>query len=311
MKVLVTGANGFVGKWLCADLLARGHVVLGGVRSLTELADLGAEWRRQLEPVIWLEMDLEQAEEIDAAVGQGPEAVVHLAAVASGSQARDNPLQAWLVNCLGTCALVHCLERRGLETRLVLGSTGEVYGAELTRPASEADPVAPCSPYAASKAAAELAVQEYSRRLSADTVIARLFPVVGPGQPETLVASALARRIISAKQSGRQEIPVGNLAPVRELIDVRDASVALCLLLERGEPGGLYNVARGEGLPLATVFEALVELIGWSGVGVPEPGLFRRGDIPYLVGDGSRVAALGWSPRYQWQATLQDLVASL
>ena len=311
MKVLVTGANGFVGKWLCADFLSRGHEVLGGVRSLTELAELGAEWRRRLEPVTWLEMDLERADELDAAVGQAPQAVVHLAAVASGSQARANPLMTWSVNCLGTCALLDRVERRGLETRILMISTGEVYGAGLTRPAAETDPLAPCSPYAASKAAAELAVQEFGRRTAADTVIARLFPVAGPGQPEALVASALARRILAARESGQREIAVGNLAPVRELIDVRDASVALCLLLERGESGGVYNVARGEGIALTAVLDTLAELIGWSGVGVPDPGLFRQADIPYLVGDRSRIAALGWSPRYQWRATLQDLVSSL
>jgi GDP-4-dehydro-6-deoxy-D-mannose reductase len=311
LKVLVTGANGFLGKWVCAELLARGHRVGGGVKSLNEVVDLPPSWRERLAGVRWVSLDLAHGDEVEAALRPGHDAIIHLAAVASGMEARAHPLAAWEINCLGTCAMLYGMERLGLQARFILASTGEVYGPGLSRAAREGDPVAPCSPYGASKAAAELALQEYCRRTDGDGLVARLFPFTGPGQQENYVVPALARRIRSAQQSGRAEIPVGNLAPVRELLDVRDVAPALGVLLERGERGGVYNVARGEGLALEAVFTALAEIVGWSGTPVPEPGLFRRGDIPYLVGEGTRMAALGWAPEHRWRTTLSDLVASL
>jgi GDP-4-dehydro-6-deoxy-D-mannose reductase len=311
MKVLVTGADGFVGKWTCAELLGQGHQVLGGLRASSDPRQLPIEWRDRLAEVQWVECELRSEPSVAAAFEQGPDAIIHLAAVASGAEARARPVEAWRTNCLGTCELLYAAERLGFRGRLVFASTGEVYGAGLTRPALETDPVRPCSPYAASKAAAEQAVLEAHRRAGMPFIVARPFAQTGPGQREVFVASAWARRIRQARQIGAGEIVVGNLEPVREFLDVRDVASALCVLLARGASGGIYNIARGEGVRLAEVFALLAELLGWAGRPVADSSLFRQGDIPYLVGDGSAIAALGWKPVFELRTTLADLVASL
>lgn len=311
MRVLVTGADGFVGKWTCLALLEAGHEVHGGVRRLVDLGALPGEWRERLQAVRWVECELRSPGSADAALGGRPDVIVHLAAMASGAEARANPVGAWDINCLGTCELLYAMERAGLAARFILASTGEVYGRGLRRPASESDPVAPCSPYAASKAGAEVAALEFHRRTGGDAIIVRPFAQTGPGQRADFVAPAFARRIRAAREAGAGQITVGNLDPVREFLDVRDVASALVLLLTAGGAGEIYNIAQGSGLALVDLFNQLAELLDWHGRPVADPALFRAADIPMLVGDGSRLASLGWRARYDLRQTLSDLIATL
>lgn len=308
MNVLVTGADGFVGKWVCAELLSRGHAVIGAVRSLDAVALIRDRWRDRLDEVQWVPMELSSESSIEEALKTEPETVIHLAAIASGAEARVDPVKAWQVNCMGTCSLVYAIQRLSLKVRLLLVSTGEVYGSGLTRPAHETDPLRPCSPYAASKAAAEVAVSEYHRRSDADVLIARPFAQAGPGQREQFVVSAFAHRLLDAKQRGEHAVRVGNLEPIREFLDVRDVSVALCLLMEKGQSGDIYNIAGGTVLSLSELLAMIAEEVGWKGDAIPDQQFFRRADIPYLVGDGSRIKELGWSPTFHLRQTIHDLV---
>lgn len=308
MRVMVTGAAGFLGKWMCHELRQHGHEVVGAVRVMRDVETLTPTWSDDLAGIRWIEMDVTDPTSVDSALEESPDAVIHLAAIASGAQAREDPMRAWLVNCVGTARLAYAIERVRAPVRLVFASTGEVYGAGLTSPATEEHEVAPCSPYAASKAAAELAVLEVARRAGLDAVIARAFAQAGPGQRENYVLSAFVKRILRATADGATEVPVGNLAPVREFVDVRDAVTALRVLMESGAPGEVYNIAAGNGVPLARVFERIGAAIGWRGSGVPDPALFRQGDIPYLVGDGAKLARLGWTPRFRFEQTIADVV---
>jgi GDP-4-dehydro-6-deoxy-D-mannose reductase len=311
LRVLVTGADGFVGKWLCAELLGCGHQVIGAVRGPVESAAVPPKWRDRLAAVEWISLELLDADSVEQALARRPEGIIHLAAIASGAQARSQPVGAWQINCLGTCQLAYAMERLRVPARLVFASTGEVYGRGLTRPMLESDPVVPCSPYAASKAAAEHVILECHRRAGLDAVIGRSFAQAGPGQRAEFVVPALARRILEAAKSGQCEIPVGNLEPVREFVDVRDVAAALRILLEQGAAGETYNIARGNGIELAAVCRRLAALAGWQGQPRSDPSLHRTADIPYLVGNGERLAALGWRPRFSLDDSLRDLLADL
>jgi GDP-4-dehydro-6-deoxy-D-mannose reductase len=269
------------------------------------------DWRRRLDGVSWASLEMMDLKSVMEALGAGPDAVIHLAAVSSGAQARQDPLLAWQVNCVGTYTLVYAMEQLQSSARLVFASTGEVYGAELTRPAVETDPVMPISPYAASKAAAEHAVMEFHRRTGADVIVARPFAQAGPGQGRQFVVSAFIHRILDAKKTGADGVSVGNLDPVREFLDVRDVSGALALLAHQGDSGGVYNIAAGSGVSLRELFELIAQEIGWAGKPVPDPELFRRGDVPYVVGDGGRVADLGWQRSFTLQETIRDAVESV
>ncbi|MBW8772623.1 MAG: NAD-dependent epimerase/dehydratase family protein [Gemmatimonadetes bacterium] len=268
MKVLVTGAGGFVGRQVVAELVRRGDTVLAGVRAGESpvLADPSVEW---------IPLELQSLDSLRSAVARGPEAVIHLAAQASGAEARRDPLGTWSANVLGTVALVAALEEAG------------------------------------AKGAAEVALLEARARWGLPVVLARCFAQAGPGQRDAFVIPAWARRLLDAQASGRDRIAVGNLAPVREFVDVRDVARALALLLEHGLPGEAYNVAAGAGRPLAEVFEAIRREVGTSARAEPDPALFRAADIDYLVGAGSKLSALGWRPTHALSDTLHDVVAEL
>jgi GDP-4-dehydro-6-deoxy-D-mannose reductase len=312
MKVLVTGASGFVGRWLLPALVGQGHEVLGTCLPGEAPPDFLDEGQRR--HVRWLPMDLRETDSVKDAVEEMPDAVIHLAAVASGAEARRDPGLAWDVNAGGTARLADVLgDRRATgagDPLLLLVSTAEVYGALLApRARVETDPIAPISPYAASKAGAEIAALESSRRTGLRVVIARSFAHTGPHQSDRYAIPAFARRLKAAKRIGAPVVKTGNLEPVRDFLDVRDVVRAYLGLLGRGQPGEVYNVASGTGHSLASIFARLSELIGVRAITEVDPHLSRSSDIPHLVGDSARLAAAtGWHPGITFDQTLQDVV---
>ena len=310
VKILVTGADGFVGRFLVRTLVVAGHDVVAAIR------------RGGSEPGTWLEeperrrVDLLpfDLEDPDAAAARlETEGVIHLAAIASSREARRDPALAWSVNTAGTARLLEALaaardQGRG-DPAVIVVSSGEVYGDGPARPRPETDPVRPQSPYAATKAAAEIGALEIARRTGLRVIVARAFQHTGPGQADLYVVPALARRMAQARVAGTREIPVGNLEPVRDITDVRDVVAAYVALLERGAVGETYNVARGEGIALSEVFSRLAQILDFDARPVRDASLARTGDIPHLVGDPAKIrAATGWVPTRTIDQTLRDVV---
>jgi len=311
MTVLVTGADGFVGRWVLRALVAAGHEVVAAVQPGPPREDgLSAAER---DAVLWIPLELGDLRSVQQVAVRQFDAVIHLAAVASGGDALRDPGVAWAVNAAGTARLLGEFGRRrraGETDPLVLViSTAEVYGAGNGRPFVESDPVAPRSPYAASKAGAELAALETRARTGLRVLIARAFPHTGPGQDERFVAPAFARRLRGARLAGARVVKVGNLSPVRDFLDVRDVAAAYVALLEQGAPGEVYNVASGKGVSLQELFDRLAAIVGVNAIAEPDPEFVRPADIPVLVGDGSKLRGrAGWCPRIPLDQTLRDLV---
>jgi GDP-4-dehydro-6-deoxy-D-mannose reductase len=306
--VLVTGADGFVGRHLVRLLLREGHAVGAAVRSGTPPV---AEW--QGAGVTPVPFELTDGGSIEAALEFGPAAVVHLAAVASNKEAWGDPGQAWVVNAAGTARLAEALARRKAsrsgDAVLLVVSSGEVYGAGEPVPRVETDPPRPQSPYAASKLGGEVAALEVWRRAGLRVIVARPFTHTGPGQPTRFVLPAFVERLRRARAEGRHEVPTGNLEPVRDLLDVRDVVQAYLALLVKGRPGEVYNVSRGEGQSVREVFHRLAALVGVEAEPKPDPEHTRARDLPYLVGNSSKLrAATGWAPAISLDAMLRGLV---
>lgn len=308
MKVLVTGADGFVGRCLVRQLLAGGHTVAAAIRAD---APPVPEWSGT--PVKLIPFELTDQPTIREALQWDAEAVVHLAAVASNREAWGNPGQAWVVNAAGTARLAEEMARRlengAGDALLLVVSSGEVYGAGGTALRRESDPPQPMSPYSASKVGAEVAALEVGRRAGLRVVIARPFPHTGREQTTRFVLPALVERMRAARASGNPEISAGNLDSVRDFLDVRDVAQAYLALLRGGRPGEIYNVCRGEGRPLRELFARLAELIGVEVRPVLDPALARAKDVPHLVGDSTKLrAATGWAPAISIDDMLRGLV---
>ena len=307
MKVLVTGADGFVGQWLTHALLRAGHSVTGAVRDGRAMP--GRLTPAELAAVRWVPLDLLDHDSIDKVAREPADWVIHLAAIASSVEAGRDPGHTWAINAAGTARLVESLAGEADARRVVVVSTSEVYGAGEPRPRRETDPVNPGSPYAASKAAAEIAALEAGRRTGLAVMVARPFPHTGPGQTTTYVAPAFLDRIRLAQRTGAVAVKTGNLDPIRELLDVRDVVQSYVALLERGRAGEIYNVARGEGIAIGDLFNRIAEAAGVRVLPEPDPSLLRANDVPHLVGDPTKITSeTGWTASRPLAQTLRDLV---
>jgi GDP-4-dehydro-6-deoxy-D-mannose reductase len=297
MKALITGATGFVGRHLADHLAACGDDVVG--------TDLRAS-------ATAIGLDVTDGLAVDGVLAAiAPEVVFHLAGWSDVGSSWRNPLAAFKANAEGTLNVLEAAHAHGVQRVLVV-SSADVYGIvdEASMPITEDHPLRPVSPYAASKVAADfLAVQAHLGR-GLDTVRARAFNHLGPGQGAAFVASALAERIASNEQSGTDELPVGNLEARRDFTDVRDVVRAYRLLVEHGAPGEAYNVCSGRAVAVHDLADLLLAHATRPMRLVVDPDRHRPVDVPVVLGDGSRLrAATGWEPTIPLEQTLADLLA--
>jgi GDP-4-dehydro-6-deoxy-D-mannose reductase len=278
--ILVTGAQGFVGRHL--------------------LAMLGAG-------ALPLEADVTDVKAVANELAAGaPRAVVHLAALSSVGSSWEDAGEAWRVNTIGTVNVLEAARTQAPECRLLVASTGETYGRARRVPTPEDEPLEPLSPYAASKAAAEVACDQ-ARRAGLDVVVARAFQHEGPGRAERFAVGSWAAQIARAEEAGGGTVRVGDLSAKRDIIDVRDVCRAYELLLDPSVPAGTYNVAGGRAVEMREVLEILV-LLAEAPIEVePDPARNRPSDLPVVCGDASRLReATGWKPMIPLVQTLTD-----
>jgi GDP-4-dehydro-6-deoxy-D-mannose reductase len=311
MKVLVTGADGFVGSKLVRKLLEEGHEVVGGLRG-GAVSQSEQDRRKSLPEVRTVSLELLDDRSVRHALSEGWDAVMHLGAVSSGNDAWRDPVAAWEVNAMGSARIMYSLgelKTAGEDPVVLLVSTAEVYGSGPHVPRVETDPVRPVSPYSASKLAAEIASLQVHRRTELRVVIARSFPHIGRGQDTRFVVPAFLERLRWAKQNGAPVVKVGRTEPIREFLHVDDVLDAYVALIERSTPGEVYNVASGRAVSVRDVFFMLADAIGHRAIPELDPKLIRPMDIDYLVGDSSKLRTeTGWEPRLTLERTIDEIV---
>jgi GDP-4-dehydro-6-deoxy-D-mannose reductase len=282
--ILITGAGGFVGRHLQAEL-GDASVPFGG-----DVLDAGAI--------------------AEAVRATRPEAVVHLAAESSVGTSWGDAGLAWSVNVVGTVNVLEAVRHEQPAARVLFPSTGEVYGEAANLPTREDEPVAPLSPYAATKAAAELACTQAARTYGLEIVVARAFTHEGPGRDERFAIGSWTRQIARLESEGGGVLLVGDLSPERDFTDVRDVSRAYRLLLDSKVSAGTYNVASGRAVSLKRVVELLVGLAEVPIRVEHDPSRLRQADIRRLCGDASRLRSVtGWQPQIPLERTLSDALA--
>ncbi|MFF2551584.1 NAD-dependent epimerase/dehydratase family protein [Nocardia sp. NPDC058058] len=285
MKVLVTGASGYVGRAVVGALRTAGHEPVAMVRAARAEIDGAAEVR---------EAELLDAEGLRRAVS-GVDAVCHLAGLGLARESVADPLPYFRVNTGGTVALLEAMAEEGV-LRIVLASTGSIYGSPEVQPMGEWTPDAPPHPYAASKLAAEFAVAAQARTGVLGAVVVRLLNVAGGADPEP---TRLIPRVLAAARDGEVLRINGDGGAVRDYLHIADAAAAFAACVERcPEPGvdTRYIIGSGCGTSILDVIAAAERVTGRTvrrihGPAAPEPGV--------LIGDPNKaIAELGWRPSH-------------
>lgn len=309
MRFLITGISGFAAGHLAARLRAERHEVFGTTRR--PAADLPQ--RLQLPGDRLFVADLHDAAPLaDIIRAVRPEGVFHLAAFTSPSASFADPGAAYRSNLGGSLNLFAAVRAAGVRCRIVwIGSSdayGQVNAGEL--PVTERNLFRPLSPYAVSKAAADLAAYQWSRAHGLDVVRVRPFNHTGPGQAPEFVCADFASQIVAVERRVQPpHIAVGNLDVARDFTDVRDVVRAYLLAWERGQSGEAYNVCSGSARTPRQIVETLLRLSGVQAEMVARHERQRPIDVPVLVGDaGALRAASGWTPEIAWEHTLRDVL---
>jgi GDP-4-dehydro-6-deoxy-D-mannose reductase len=288
MQVFVTGVAGFVGQRLRARLEAKGARVIG-----TDL-----------------ELDVAHAGRVaDAVAAARPDAIVHLAAISFIPEAESNPRAVYRANFLGAHSILEAARKISPGVRLLVVGSGHVYGAAEpgAPPFDERSPLRPDSPYAWSKAAADLLGGVYASR-GVDVVRVRPFNHTGAGRPERFVESSFAHQIAEIEAGLRPpKIAVGNLDAVRDFLDVEDVVEAYLRLLDPKVPAGPYNVASGRGTSIRELLDSLLAHTSIRPEVKVDQTRWRPADAS--VGSAQRLAqATGWAPTIPLRETLKRLL---
>jgi len=310
MRVLVTGSTGFVGSHFGEFALAEGAEVFGSYRwrSKTENID------HLRDRVTLIECDLRDLSSVNELVASSrPDFIIHLAAQSYVHASWHSPAETFNTNTISQVNLLEAVRAQGKAAPrfLAIGSSEE-YGLvhEDELPIKESNPLRPLSPYAVSKVTQDLMAYQYFKSYALPIVRARAFNHEGPRRGDVFVTSNFARQIAEIEAGGREPtILVGNLKAVRDYTDVRDIVRGYWLLLERGDPGQVYNLCSGRGWAIQEILDFLLgESINTSIRVREDPARLRPSDVPVLIGDCSRLTALGWKPRIPFEQTLRDLL---
>jgi GDP-4-dehydro-6-deoxy-D-mannose reductase len=311
MRTLVTGITGFAGGHLAELLLEHENSceILGTARSALWPAHL-----RHLQGKIrLLECDLCDGPALDAILQQvQPAQIYHLAGYAHAGRSLQEPEAAWAGNLTATLNLFRAVTRSGDKPRILYVGSGLVYGEPESgdRLSDESSPLCPSTPYACSKAAADLACYQQTRHPGLDIVRVRPFNHIGPRQSPDYATAHFAKQIAAIEITGSDPVlRTGNLASRRDLTDVRDVVRAYHLAMERGETGQVYNIGTGVAHTMQHVVDRLCEQARTEIKVHQESTLMRAREENVIRADAGKLRReLGWQPSYTLERSLYDIL---
>jgi len=310
MRVLITGITGFVGSYMAEHALACGAEVYGSSRWRSKTDNID----RLRGKITLIESDLRDLSSVRALLEtSNPDYVVHLAAQSFVGVSWQAPAETLSTNIISQVNLLEAIRGLKMSPRFLAVGSSEEYGLvhpdEL--PIKESNPLRPLSPYAVSKVAQDMMGYQYFKSYGLPIIRTRAFNHEGPRRGDVFVTSSFAKQVAEIEVGDRDPvIYVGDLKPRRDFSDVRDIVRGYWRLLERGEPGEVYNLCSGHSWSIQQVLDFLLEQSKVKNITVTvDPSRLRPSDVMVLEGDATKVrTATGWEPEIPLERTLRDLL---
>lgn len=310
MKVLITGIAGFLGSHLSEYLLTKDNIeIYGVIKPRGDIENI----RHIKDKLILYECDIRDAHSVEDVLKKvSPEKIFHLAAKSHVVTSWQAPEETLTTNILGQLNIFESVRKLKVNPFIQVAGSSEEYGlvGEDELPVKETRLLRPLSPYAVSKVAQDLLGYQYHKSYGLNIIRTRAFNHTGPRRKEVFVCSNFAKQIAMIEK-GKQApiIYAGNLKPKRDFTDVRDVARAYWLVLERCQPGEVYNICSGKAREIKEILDILLSFSKHK-IEVREgPEKLRPSDIPVMQGDSAKLREkTGWKPEIPFEQTLEDLL---
>ena len=307
MRAMITGITGMIGKHL-ADLLIEEGCRVAGISRVTS----ASLYNRQKQPYKHYAGDILDTNFLAKAWEDfKPEVVFHLAAQAYNGASWDAEDTTYALNVTGSRNVLNTCRDITPKARVIPACSSAEYGFvpdHLIPIKEDVTPLQPITPYGVSKAAMEMMSRQFHLNYGMDVIMSRLFIHVGPNHPPVTALQNFAMQLAAIKL-GRQDpvMKVGNLETSRDFVDVRDGARALWTLAQKGKTGEVYNQCSGKAWSIKESLEMLIEISGLEVDVQTDPALLRPSDEKVLLGDSTKLEALGWKPEIPFKKTLEDI----
>jgi len=304
-KYLVTGVNGFVGKYFVDYVLS--------VESDAEIMGLGLEEKTKVENIKYKSVNLCDGEQVYNIIEEyRPDYIIHLAAVSSVSKSWEDPVGCFLNNNATFLNLAEAVRKLGLKTRILSVGSSEEYGI-YNQPMKESFILHPKSPYSVARLSQEYMSKLYVDNFDADVVMTRSFNHIGPRQSTRFVIPSFIEQLVNiANGKIENKMMVGNIDVIRDFTDVRDVVDAYYRIIKNAPNRSVYNVCSGHGIKLRDIIDETAKTLGIKPNIVVDKTRLRANEIPSVIGDNSKLKnELGWKPKYTLKQTISDMIKDI
>ncbi|MFH1173791.1 MAG: GDP-mannose 4,6-dehydratase [archaeon] len=299
MNLLITGCSGFVGSYLAEHLLAQNHTIHGTDRVEQNVSGVHMHVLdiRNAEAVVTLVQDIR------------PDYVYHLAGFSSVRESWLHPDEAQSVNVGGTKNVLDALLHVPPLKKVLVISSGEVYGSPKNNPVSEQDALEPLSPYAQSRVEQETLCATYMDRLP--IIISRSFNHTGPGQTHAMVCGSITKQVADMITQDKERIlHIRDASVRRDFSDVRDVVRAYSMAMEHCPAGLTFNTCSGRAYSIRDIIDMAIAHVPGKVLIDEQKDAQRKTDIPLLYGSHALLTQhTGWQPIIPFEKTIADMIA--
>lgn len=307
-KILVTGADGFIGSHLVETLVEQGHKVKAFVyyNSFNSWGWLDSLPKEKLDQIEIFSGDIRDPNGVRTAV-KGADVIYHLAALIAIPYSYHSPDSYVDTNVKGTLNILQAARDYNVE-RVLVTSTSEVYGTAIYVPIDEKHPRQGQSPYSASKIGADAMADSFYRSFNLPVTIVRPFNTFGPRQS----ARAVIPTIITQLLAGKTEIKLGALHPTRDLLFVKDTANGFVEIAKSDKTiGEEINIATQKEISIQDLAQFLIDTINPKAKIVSDDVRLRpeKSEVERLLGSAEKIKSLtGWKPNYTLQEGLKQTI---